>query len=105
MAAIGFLFRRVNPGRDRQPWRLRTVAVESFGVCRESGIQGLGTLLEQGLSLAVVDCHRGHVADIAMAMAVVVPGEELLTVGARVFDGAEALREVGTVLERLELRL
>ena|SRR5450830_333753 len=40
-----------------------------------------------------------------MTMAVVVPGEELLTVSASVFDAAKALREVGTVLERLELRL
>ena len=63
------------------------------------------TLPEQCLCLAVVDSRRSHVADARMAMAVVVPGEELLTVGARVFDAAKALREVGTVLERLELRL
>ena len=75
-------------------------------MCRESGIQGVGTLLEQGLSLAaVVDRRRGHVADTGVAMTVVVPGKELLTVGTRVFDAAEALREVGTVLERFELGL
>lgn len=84
---------------------MRAVALESFWVCRECGVQGVGTLLEQGLSLAVVDRRRGHVADAGMAMAVVVPREELLTMGARVFDAAKALREVGTVLEGLELRL
>ena len=53
----------------------------------------------------MVNRSRGHVADARMAMAVVVPGEELLTVGASVFDTAKALREIRTVLERLELRL
>jgi hypothetical protein len=74
-------------------------------VCREGGVQGIDTLLEQGLSLAVVDGSRRHVADARMAMAVVVPGEELLAVGARILDATESLREVGPVLESLELRL
>lgn len=58
--------------------------LKSFGVCRDSGIQRMGTLLEQGLSLALVDRRRGHVADTGMAMAVVVPGEEPARVNVRV---------------------
>jgi hypothetical protein len=38
-------------------------------------------------------------------MVVVVPGEELLAKGTRVLDGAEALGELGHVLEGLELAL
>ena len=40
-----------------------------------------------------------------MPMFGVVPGEEIRAVCARVLDGAEAFRKVGTILERLELRL
>jgi len=38
-------------------------------------------------------------------MFVVIPGEELLAKGTRVLDGAEALGELGPVLEGLELAL
>src|SRR5665811_1361432 len=44
-------------------------------------------------------------ATARVAVAVVVPGEELLTVDASVFDTTKALGEVRTVLECLELRL
>jgi hypothetical protein len=35
----------------------------------------------------------------------VVPGEELLAVGARILDAAETLGEIGTIFERFELSL
>ena len=85
--------------------RLRTVALESFWVCLEGCVQCVGALLEQGLCLAVVDGDRCHVADARMAMTVVVPGEEVLSVGARVFDATETRWEVGMVFRRFNLRL
>ena len=48
LAEIGLCFRCVELGRDTQLGRFRTGALESFEVCRESGIQGVGTLLEKG---------------------------------------------------------
>ena len=44
----------------------------------------------------------GEQADAAMAVLVVVPGEELAAEVAGLLDGIEAVRKVGTVLERLE---
>ena len=48
LAGIGLFFRCVELSSDRQLERFRTGALESFGVCRESGIQRVGTLLEKG---------------------------------------------------------
>lgn len=42
---------------------------------------------------------RRHVADATMVMALVVPREELLTVGTSIFDTTETLREIRTVFE------
>jgi hypothetical protein len=53
--------------------------------------------------MTVVDALRRHGADAAVAMGRVVPGEELLAVGARIFDASESLREIGAAFERLEL--
>jgi hypothetical protein len=52
-----------------------------------------------------VDAVWGHVADTRVLMLVVVPAEELLTEGARIGPTTEARREVGAVLQGLELGL
>ena len=54
---------------------------------------------------AVMDGGGRHQADPAVAVFVVVPAEELLAVSASVLDRAEALGEVGSVLQGFELRL
>ena len=74
-------------------------------MCSEGGIKRQGSLRAQRLSGAVVHGGRGHQADAAVAMLVVVPVEELLAVRAGVLDRAEPLREVGSALQGLELRL
>ena len=58
-----------------------------------------------GLCRAVVDAVWGHVADARVLMLVVVPGEELMTESACVGQATEARREVGSVLQGLELGL
>jgi len=50
---------------------------------------------------SVVQHFRGQQGDPAVMMFVVVPGKERLAKGTRVLDGAEALRELGPVLEVL----
>ena len=85
--------------------RLWAVALESFRVCREGDVQGVGALLKQRVGVAVMNRGRCHEADARMAMAVVVPGEELLAVRACILDTAKARRKVGTIFEGLELRL
>jgi hypothetical protein len=57
------------------------------------------------LALAVVDYLRSHQPDPAVAMFAVVPWEEPLAENARIFDRPKPLRECGTILQRLELRL
>ena len=52
-----------------------------------------------------MDGGRSHQADAAVAVFVVVPVEELLAVSASVLDRAEAIGEVGSVLQGFELRL
>jgi competence protein ComEC len=62
-------------------------------VSSEGGFQGVGPLLEQLCSPAMVDRGRGHEANAGMAMLFVVPLEEALAVGAGFFDASEALGE------------
>lgn len=81
------------------------MALESPRVSSEGSVQGVGPLLEQLCSLAMVDRGRSHEADAGMAMLFVVPLEEALAVSAGFFDAAEALGEVRAVLQGLELRL
>ena len=49
------------------------MALESPRVSSEGSVQGVGPLLEQLCSLAMVDGGRGHEADAGMAMLFVVP--------------------------------
>jgi hypothetical protein len=52
-----------------------------------------------------VDVGRGVVPDAGMTMVLVVPAEEATAEGAGVLQRAEAVGELGPVLEGLELRL
>ena len=53
--------------------------------------------------MSVVDVGGGVQAEAAVAVVVVVPGEELLAVGSGGLDRGEAAGEAGPVLEGLEL--
>src|SRR6202140_4758650 len=70
----------------------------------ERGIERDGALLGQRRSGAVVDGGRWHQANSAVAVFVVVPVEELLAESASILDRAEAVGEVGSVLQGFELR-
>jgi len=71
----------------------------------EGGIKREGALCADRRGGALMHGGRGHQADPAVAMLAVVPVEEPLAVRAGVLDRAEPLREVGPVLQGLELRL
>ena len=71
----------------------------------EGGIERDGALLGERRGGSVMDGGGRHQADPAVAMIMVVPVEELLAVSASVFDRAEAIGEVGSVLQGFELRL
>lgn len=85
--------------------RLRQAALEAQRIGLVGLLQNLGTLDAQGLGGAIVDGVRGHQAYAAVAVLLVVPVEETLTVSACALERAEALGEVGAVLQGLELRL
>jgi hypothetical protein len=78
---------------------------EPFGVGGVGGVEDAGTFVRNGVSGAVVDACRGVQAQAGVAMLVVVSAEEALAVQPRGLGGAEAVGEVGPVLQRLELRL
>ena len=95
----------IDPDGGGQAGRLGAFPLEPLWVGDESGLQGFGAFQVHRLGLAEVDGGRGHVADARVAMRLVVPGEELLAMAAGILDAAEAVREIGTVLQRLELGL
>ena len=55
--------------------------------------------------LAAVDDSGCHEPDAGVMMPVVVPIEKCAAVGTRLYDRAEAIGEIGSILERLEMRL
>ena len=71
----------------------------------ERCIERDGALLGHRRSGAIVDGGRSHQANSAVAVLVVVPVKEPLAVSASVLDRAEAIGEVGSVLQGFELRL
>ena len=79
--------------------------LEPVRIGQEGGIQSGLADDPQVCCQAVVDAVRCHVGDATGAVLVVVPGEEGLAVGTRVFDAAEARGELGSVLQGFELRL
>ena len=91
--------------RQRSAGRRRCDALEASRMGGERGIERDGALRGERRSGAVMDGGRRHQADAAVAVFVVVPAEELLAVSASIFDRAEAIGEVGPVLQGLELRL
>lgn len=56
------------------------------------------TLLEDLVSLAIVDDLRGEETDAGMPVLLVVPGEEELRKRVAVLDETKAVREIGRVL-------
>src|SRR6266702_4474480 len=67
--------------------------------------QDLAAPREYGGSFAVMHGRRREQRETRVVMLVVVPVEEPDAEGARVLDAAEPVRELGPVLQRLELRL
>jgi hypothetical protein len=57
------------------------------------------------LSKAIMQSFRGEQADTCMSMLLVIPREEILAETPGIFDTAEALWEVRTVLKGLKLGL
>ena len=101
----GLLFWWVDPGGGWQLGWLRGFALEAVWVGQERDVEGVGRVAGRGFVRGRSERSRGHEADAGVAVGAVVPLEELLAVGARILDAAEALREVGSVFERFELRL
>ncbi len=85
--------------------RLGLFALEAVWVGQEGFVQGGLPSGMDGLCRAVVDAVGGHVADARVLVLVVVPGEELLTESPRISQTTKACREVGAVLQGLELGL
>ena len=81
----------------------RRAADEALRVGEVGGGQHPGPAGLHGCDPAVVDIGGGVQAEAAVAMLVVVPGEEFLAVRAGGLDGGEPGGEAGPVLEGLEL--
>ena len=94
-----------DPDLGRRRGRRRTAGREPLGMGRiRRGEHGgaLGHALRGQAEVHVVGREQ---PEAAVMMFGVVPGEEDVPVGPRILDRAEALREAGAVLQRLELRL
>lgn len=78
---------------------------EVLGVLLEGRGQGRIPMDGDALGVAVVHVGRGHERDTDVAAGFVVPAEEGLTERAAILYRGEVVREIGPVLERLELRL
>jgi hypothetical protein len=63
----GLLFRRIDPGGDRQGRRLRHTAFEASRVCVERSFEGDGALAGERSGIAVVHGGRGHQPDALRA--------------------------------------
>ena len=70
---------------------------EAVWLGAEGGFEGCLSGSETGFDEPLVDIGGGQQGDAGVPVLVVVPVEEGLAVGAGVFDGAEALRELGAV--------
>jgi hypothetical protein len=94
----------VDPGGDRQLWWDGRLADEPFGVALVGGVEHASAGRVQPGRLAVVDGGGGHQPDPGVAVLVVVPVKERAAVPAGVVDVVEPVRELGPVLQRLEVR-
>jgi len=91
----------------RDGWKGRwrgDLADESFGVFGIGVEQDDSALFSDRFGPAVVDVGGGMKSNARMTMIVVIPSEKSGTVGMGVFEAAEAIGEVGSVLEGPELR-
>ena len=105
VGAAGFLFGWIDPNGKRYAGRSRCDALEASRMGGEGGIEREAALRGERGRAAVVHGVGRHECDAGMTMLGVVPAEELLAMRPRIFDRAEARREVGSVLQGLELRL
>src|SRR5271168_4116283 len=80
-------------------------ADEALGVAGIGLVEHLLSLLDDLFGPAVMQHIGCQKCDSAVMVLVVVPGEKALAKGACILDRAEALRELGPVLEGLELAL
>lgn len=78
---------------------------EALGVCRVGGVEHALAGIEYGAGAAEVDVGRREESERLVMVLVVIPLEEGTVVRDGRADVVETAREVGTVLERLELRL
>ena len=97
--------RRIDPDRGRQRPRLRQPVREPLRVLRERLGEHERPLLALRRGEPVVHVVRREQAEPDVVVLGVVPGEEVAAEAARVLERAEAVGEVGPVLQRLELRL
>src|ERR1700722_7513438 len=84
------LLGRVDPGCSWQFRRCGRLADEALGVGVVGGVQDLGACSPDGRGVAVVDVGGSVQAEPAVAVAVVVPGEEFLAVRPGGLDRGEA---------------
>src|SRR5438093_1348962 len=96
--------RRIDPDRVRQDVEAWSALHEPLGMRGVGGHAGTVTDLE-GRGRAP-EMHVGwrEIAQAAVMMRVVIPGEEVVADRAGVFEGAEPIRKLRSVLERTELR-
>ena len=99
-----FLLGRVDPGCARQFRRGGRLADEALGVGGVGGVEDLGALGPDGRGVAVVDVGGGVQAEPAVAVVVVVPGEEFLAVRPGGLDRGESRGKRRPVFQGLELR-
>ena len=93
----------IDPSGRRDRWWFGREPFEALRMCGKGRHQGGSALHGELIRVAVVHSVGSHQADSAMAVNGVVPTEEHLAMSPGIFDRAEARREVGPVLERLEL--
>ena len=72
-------------------------------MCGVGGVEYAGALIADCLGEAVVDVGGGMQAQPGVAVFIVIPTEEVLTVQSSFLDQAEPAGEVGPVLQRLKL--
>ena len=96
-------FGRIDPDCVWRSLSERRGAFEAVGLGAEGGVEGCLSGLEAGFDESAVDIGGGEECDAGVPVLVVVPVEEGLAVCAGVFDGAEALRELGSVFQGFEL--
>ncbi len=99
----GVLLGFVDPRRLRERWRCWWFTDEPFGIGLIGGVEDGCSLRLDGGGSAVMDVGGGVIADTGMTMFVVVPVEEASDEAVDVFERSEPFRELGPVLQRLEL--